>query len=365
MPYTPQTWADSPATSSPISAARLAHMETGIDDAHEALGELDTETVKKNAGADFAIRGTADTNLLYIDYDQDQVSIGYANADALRKLYVQATDTSTVSTGNRGHTAIEAAIKMAQGSTAANGSGLYGICSVEVAGTYSGRNAAVKGNAYTQVGVGSIDVTHLYGMYARVSQDAGGTIANAVGYYADANDSPGSGAITNSFAFFGERQAAATNNYGFRLHNKSEFLGTGSNELATGLRFYDDFSFDGGGFFGGGSLALAAMAGGAEYVAGTWTNRSTTPSLLLLNGGVLTLFSDTGQTSGAAFPLTTRLKVDTAGRLFQKTPASAPTDGDLMAGSITAYLNEAGNTLTFRVKYADGTTLKSGTVALV
>lgn len=38
MPYTPQTWTDSPSTSTPISAARLGVMETGIQGAY-ALGE--------------------------------------------------------------------------------------------------------------------------------------------------------------------------------------------------------------------------------------------------------------------------------------------------------------------------------------
>lgn len=58
------------------------------------------------------------------------------------------------------------------------------------------------------------------------------------------------------------------------------------------------------------------------------------------------------------------LKLDGVGRLFIKTPSSSPTDADIDNGTITAYLNEVGNLLTFRVKYAAGTT-KTGTVALV
>lgn len=37
LPYTPLTWANAPATTSPVSAANLQHMETGIADASAAL----------------------------------------------------------------------------------------------------------------------------------------------------------------------------------------------------------------------------------------------------------------------------------------------------------------------------------------
>jgi hypothetical protein len=54
-----------------------------------------------------------------------------------------------------------------------------------------------------------------------------------------------------------------------------------------------------------------------------------------------------------------------AGRLYYGVPNSAPTDGNIGVATVTAYLDEAGNNLKFRVKYANGTTLKTGTVALV
>ncbi len=46
-------------------------------------------------------------------------------------------------------------------------------------------------------------------------------------------------------------------------------------------------------------------------------------------------------------------------------PASAPTDGNLNASNISFYLDEVGNTLKIRVKYSNGTTLKTGTIALI
>lgn len=57
------------------------------------------------------------------------------------------------------------------------------------------------------------------------------------------------------------------------------------------------------------------------------------------------------------------LKFD--GRTFVGVLNSAPTDADLQASEVSWYLDEATNTLKARVKYADGTTLKTGSVALV
>jgi len=54
-----------------------------------------------------------------------------------------------------------------------------------------------------------------------------------------------------------------------------------------------------------------------------------------------------------------------AGRTYQATPATAPTDGNIGAAQISFYLDEAGNNLKVRVKYSNGTTLKTGTVALI
>jgi hypothetical protein len=43
---------------------------------------------------------------------------------------------------------------------------------------------------------------------------------------------------------------------------------------------------------------------------------------------------------------------------------SAPADADVPTGGIVMWLDESTNKLTFRVRYSNGTTLKTGTVAL-
>ena len=69
----------------------------------------------------------------------------------------------------------------------------------------------------------------------------------------------------------------------------------------------------------------------------------------------------------------TNLDVSSAGNLYlnpsggytvQKAPNAALADGSLSASNIVFYLNEAGNLLTVKAKYADGTTVKTGTIAL-
>ena len=52
------------------------------------------------------------------------------------------------------------------------------------------------------------------------------------------------------------------------------------------------------------------------------------------------------------------------GRTYLGAPATAPADADLNAGSVSLWLDETNNALKVRVKYANGTTLKAGTIAL-
>lgn len=69
------------------------------------------------------------------------------------------------------------------------------------------------------------------------------------------------------------------------------------------------------------------------------------------NNGTTKYWAITGSTAGA-------------GRMIGTALNSAIADGNLAASQFSFYLNEAGNTLTVKVKYADGTTVKTGTIAL-
>jgi hypothetical protein len=70
-----------------------------------------------------------------------------------------------------------------------------------------------------------------------------------------------------------------------------------------------------------------------------------------------------GSNNIAQLSTTQDLRLTAGTRIFQKAPASAPTDGDIPNSYISFWLDEGSNLLTVRVRYSGGT-LKTGTVAL-
>lgn len=68
--------------------------------------------------------------------------------------------------------------------------------------------------------------------------------------------------------------------------------------------------------------------------------------------------------TGVANTRAATMKLDGNKRVYLSTPATAPTDADLFAGSISFHLDESAHKLHVRVKYANGTTLKAGEVVL-
>ena len=97
---------------------------------------------------------------------------------------------------------------------------------------------------------------------------------------------------------------------------------------------------------GGASLALgvSAVAGHEEATALGTTAQTTNINQIQLGRGAVSGLEATRAIIGA--------------------PNSAIADADLVAGQISFYLDEGGNTLTVKAKYSSGT-VKTGTVALV
>src|SRR5690606_27872174 len=106
MAYTPKTWADGEAGGTPITAAELNRMETGIDDAHDAIDGL-PEPLEL---------GTSGTTAAAGNHTHTAASIGAAAASHTHTL-AQVTDagdaagmdvgtaSGTVAAGNHTHTA--------------------------------------------------------------------------------------------------------------------------------------------------------------------------------------------------------------------------------------------------------------------
>lgn len=71
MTYAQQTWADAPAVTTPISAARLAHMETGIDGADQAAADAaaDIVTIEADIAAIEASIGLKVVQITQAAYD--------------------------------------------------------------------------------------------------------------------------------------------------------------------------------------------------------------------------------------------------------------------------------------------------------
>lgn len=82
-------------------------------------------------------------------------------------------------------------------------------------------------------------------------------------------------------------------------------------------------------------------------------------------GKVILSTAPAGAPDGGANPLVDQLIVFGDGKIVQGAPGAAVSDGDMLAGSISFYLNEAGSQLLVKVKYSDGVTIKTGSITLV
>lgn len=103
MAYTKETWEDSPSTASPIDAASLNHMETGIDEAHD-LAETPASTFASFPAAGIAgrLRVATDQNggTLYRDTGSawEKIAAGVLETGGRELGYAEITSSSTHTT---------------------------------------------------------------------------------------------------------------------------------------------------------------------------------------------------------------------------------------------------------------------------
>ena len=154
-----------------------------------------------------------------------------------------------------------------------------------------------------------------------------------------------SAGVATAGASFSAANIIASSTAGFTLLNKGGVIANGFS--AGEVDVFADDGADTAPLFLASKLATASALAGVRI----WNYKGTR------SAGHLLVVGD-GSTWAQKFG------IEWDGRVNIKTPATAPTDGNLMAASISFYLNEAGNELKARVKYADGTTYKTFTAAI-
>lgn len=114
------------------------------------------------------------------------------------------------------------------------------------------------------------------------------------------------------------------------------------------------------------AFGMASGAANSARVLSLFDQRGSghQPTLQVFNPAEDSLFGLTWDGSDAIAQLTTSAILQLTGtRVFIKAPNSAPTDGDIPNSCLTMRLDEAGDEISIRVRYSDGT-LKTGVVAL-
>jgi hypothetical protein len=129
------------------------------------------------------------------------------------------------------------------------------------------------------------------------------------------------------------------------------------------------------GINGTGRIKFDAAGGGQcfGFISGTFSCVNAVPTATAPNIAPANDDMDTGIGRAAADQLSLiaggvegiRIHEATSAWVVQSAPASAPADATLIASSASFYLDESGHNCMVKVKYADGTTIKTGTVCAV
>ena len=127
-----------------------------------------------------------------------------ANRAGERRVYVGHDDASTDNT--IGHACLETRLDYAP-ATDPSGmqlKGLYGVIWYNAPRTFTGLGTALRGNVYTiaQTADAAVNVDFMTGAYGRSRHQAAGTVANAIGLYADHVHNVGSGNVAKAIGVY-------------------------------------------------------------------------------------------------------------------------------------------------------------------
>lgn len=254
-----------------------------------------------------------------------------------------------------------------------------------------GASAAVTAANSTAIGASSS--AGLGGTAIGQTAVSSGSNSTALGRGADATQSNALALGNNTFAVGSGAVAVGTNAYTGGTGGVA--IGTGAANIAKiysislgqNSSAQSDYSFNVGGV--GGHIkdiflgeSEVTTSGGAQL--NDITIRPTRPSTRTdVVGGSLILMGagSTGNLVGSSVKLQTQtasgasgttdnvtwtdmLEANGSGEVVLNAKDAATADGTLWANSLSFYLDETGNTVTVKAKYADGTTIKTGTIAL-
>lgn len=174
-----------------------------------------------------------------------------------------------------------------------------------------------------------------------LSTGGGNTLVNAAALYVDSAQAQSPSVTpTNAYGAYINLPAAGANKWAIYATGKVEIA------HATNVRMKLD------------------PASTTQFGVSVRNNADTAYKELLFNSESVTFaLGTTGGTTGVA-QFTTSL-IDLSVRVRQNAPATAPDSGIINAGQISFYLDESGHKLKVKAKYADGSTVKIGEVALV
>lgn len=125
-----------------------------------------------------------------------------------------------------------------------------------------------------------------------------------------------------------------------------------SSGTTTDSEFHMGEIIDEGGYLTSTSDNEFILSGGAEYVSGSWTARSTSASIISTVGGTVRIYTDDSLTDGNTFTPSERVRVDTSGNfVIGKTTASAKFHVDSGSTSTIALFEQDNGSFLFHTSF--------------
>jgi hypothetical protein len=330
--------------------AKAAHKHAVAGEANSSImGGWPTEEVGTSVPVCTVAQGLAIGSWSQVTNNTFGIAIGVGSSATGAGL-------GAIATGVNGNNGTSGTGAIAIGSSSQGGAQALGVASIAIGGNRSPATAAAIAAGFHSVAIGpssSVDVNSGSGI---AIGDLASVVSNGIAIGGQANNS--GLAIGNGPAQAFNGNSVAVGNLAVASGSTQGFPAVGQVNANLALGFAAQAVTNPGGIaIGAGAFCNGNNAATMGWLSGATHTRSTS-----LGAGSQTTTTDQiilGCTSaffGVGSPPT---------RLYFFGANSAPTDSTIPTSGITAWIDETNNNLLFRVRYSNGTTLKTGTVALV